>query len=55
MFLNGTSKQGNTLLEKIFVVEFVFVGAAIPQISWQLIFTDTSIGKKRKWKKIVLI
>ena len=48
--------------EEIFVVQalpqdfqisrkFIFVDETIPQISRELIFADTGIGKKRNWKK----
>ena len=29
----------------------MFVDATIPQISWEFIFADTDIGRKRKWNK----
>ena len=55
-------RKRDTLLEEIFAVEalprnfqilqkFNFADTAIPQISRELIFAETNIGKKRKWKK----
>ena len=51
--VNGSQLLNINVLEEI-LREFNFADAAIPQILRELIFEDTDIDKKRKWKKIFL-
>ena len=51
--VNGSQLLNIDVLEEI-LREFNFADAAIPQILRELIFEDTDIDKKRKWKKIFL-